>query len=129
MSAQQQYEYAVRKLLLIQQYSSEYSCSWRKITKSTSVRRICGFRVRGWKPYRTYRSSWHAYESLTELTEVPGTELTEVPGTELTEVPGTELTEVPGTELTEVPGTELTEVPVTVYECCTLTAGIAPHKV
>ena len=62
--------------------------------------RVCGFLVRVWESYRTSRSFWYGYESVTELAEVPGivarayrtnrssghgyecpTELTEVPGT------------------------------------------------
>ena len=34
--------------------------------------RVCGFRVRVWESYRTYRSSGYGYESVTALTEVPG---------------------------------------------------------
>ena len=82
------------------------------------------FRVRAWGPYRTYRSFGYGYESVAELTGVPGivaraSELTEVPGRYKNVVPvprvlvarayrayrssgygyecRTELTEVPGT--------------------------------
>ena len=34
--------------------------------------RVCGFRVRVWESYRTYRSFRYGYESVTELPEVPG---------------------------------------------------------
>ena len=34
--------------------------------------RVCGFRVRVWKCYRTSRSFRYGYESVTELPEVPG---------------------------------------------------------
>ena len=33
---------------------------------------VCGFRVRVWESYRTYRSSGYGYGSVTDLTEVPG---------------------------------------------------------
>ena len=73
--------------------------------------KVCGFRVRVWESYRTSRSFRYEYESVTEITAVPGIVawayrthrssgrvqkvLYPYPGycctgcTELTEVPGT----------------------------------------
>ena len=34
--------------------------------------KVCGFRARVWKSYRTSRSYGYGYGSVTELTEVPG---------------------------------------------------------
>ena len=44
------------------------------MTDSTTLKfwRVCGFRVRVWGSYRTYRSFGYGYGSVTELAEVPG---------------------------------------------------------
>ena len=60
---------------------SDYvSSSLKKTTGPRAVqkfkvvfRMVCVFRVRVWKSYKTHRSSGYGYDSLTELTEFPGT--------------------------------------------------------
>ena len=46
----------------------------KKTTEISKVMfcRVCGFRVRVWESYTTSRSFGYGYESVTELSEVPG---------------------------------------------------------
>ena len=58
--------------------------------------RVCGFRVRVWESYRTYRSAGTGDGSVTEHTEDPGTSMNVIHNLQKLRVRVTELTEAPG---------------------------------
>ena len=79
--------------------------------------RVCGFRVRVWVSYRTYKSSGLGYNTLTELTEVPGVQNSKKSGQVYKRNTGTPGIVKPGVQNSQKSGygyktlTEFTEVP------------------